>query len=430
MNIILSLAVNLFDLSILEKYMDLFMKRRYESSRYFKAAKIVAAVQWSLIIQLEQPVINLLFSSILFFLLSGFYSSALSIRVILIFLYIGLGFITEPLGFILIRILQGIIPYSYATSVIIVELIRLALIQSVGRMKSKTLVKLPPRISVLLLLIPCISILNCCLIIHIAISSNKSDGLVLCLCIVAGIIASNYFLFYLFERYNVLQEEKRMAELYVQEMHYKEIYYADIQTQNQYIYDLKHDMQNRLSGLYDSLDSSNELLRKQISALYAEYESITQTHYTENAILNSIIKLKAANALKESIRLVINIRVPDKLPIDCGDMGILYGNLMDNATEACQKIEKELRYIKLTSSYIKSQLILVIKNSKIPEKNETLKTTKENRQMHGRGLNSVGKVVQKYNGTIKYDDKGTEFEVCVLLYFPIDSIHQQAKREF
>ena len=63
-----------------------------------------------------------------------------------------------------------------------------------------------------------------------------------------------------------------------------------------------------------------------------------------------------------------------------------------------------------------SLLLLIITNSKTGKKNKSLKTTKKDNIRHGHGVQSVRKVVEKYNGTVSFTDKGDIFEVSAMLY--------------
>lgn len=60
--------------------------------------------------------------------------------------------------------------------------------------------------------------------------------------------------------------------------------------------------------------------------------------------------------------------------------------------------------------------LLIITNSKTGKKNKSLKTTKKDNIRHGHGVQSVRKVVEKYNGTVSFTDKGDIFEVSAMLY--------------
>lgn len=57
-----------------------------------------------------------------------------------------------------------------------------------------------------------------------------------------------------------------------------------------------------------------------------------------------------------------------------------------------------------------------MENSKTVEENPTLHTTKRNKELHGRGISSVRMVIEKYSGTLNFEDKGNLFEASAILY--------------
>ena len=79
-----------------------------------------------------------------------------------------------------------------------------------------------------------------------------------------------------------------------------------------------------------------------------------------------------------------------KILVADGDMGILFGNLFDNAIEACDKMEQGKKYIHFQT-----------------EKTDTRK--------HGRGLRSVKRTAEKYGGSLFLEDKGDLFETKLML---------------
>ena len=49
------------------------------------------------------------------------------------------------------------------------------------------------------------------------------------------------------------------------------------------------------------------------------------------------------------------------------------------------------------------------------------KTTKDNKNLHGWGLQSVNDVVEKYNGRMECLNIGTEFVVNIMLTFDVEN---------
>lgn len=94
-------------------------------------------------------------------------------------------------------------------------------------------------------------------------------------------------------------------------------------------------------------------------------------------------------------------------------------NLLDNAVEAVERTGKPGN-ISLTIRKINYFLMIRITNSCIEKNNSfaTLpKTTKEDKTMHGWGLQNVQETVQKYGGTLKFRQEENQFSVDVMMFF-------------
>ena len=107
-----------------------------------------------------------------------------------------------------------------------------------------------------------------------------------------------------------------------------------------------------------------------------------------------------------------NIFVPKYMNIDYGDMGVLFGNLLDNAIEANQEVDKKKRWINVSVKYEDHILVVNIKNSK---KRGSCRR-KKGHLNHVIGLNSVKQIVEKFNGIVEIQDVGEMYEVSAILY--------------
>ena len=100
------------------------------------------------------------------------------------------------------------------------------------------------------------------------------------------------------------------------------------------------------------------------------------------------------------------------------DMVIIFGNLLDNAIEACQR-ESEKKYIDLKVFYESGCIMINVINSYdsvINESDGEYITRKENKELHGLGIKSVKKTVNKYNGIMEISSEIYEFMVNVFLF--------------
>lgn len=138
--------------------------------------------------------------------------------------------------------------------------------------------------------------------------------------------------------------------------------------------------------------------------------------YTSNVVINTIINNKISQAEKLGITTDVDIKVSKAVSLDYKDAGILLGNILDNAIEACEKISKEDRWIKIDMFYQKNTLFVKVCNGKIKEPVNINKSSKRDVHNHGIGVSSIKAIVKKYDGYVEFVDKGEKFEVDVSLY--------------
>ena len=89
----------------------------------------------------------------------------------------------------------------------------------------------------------------------------------------------------------------------------------------------------------------------------------------------------------------------DDLKLDIFDICIILGNSLDNAIEACCRINGlQRRFIKLIINYDDGNFLLSISNPISKYAGSNFKTTKYNKALHGFGIKNIKKIVGKYNG--------------------------------
>ena len=109
---------------------------------------------------------------------------------------------------------------------------------------------------------------------------------------------------------------------------------------------------------------------------------------------------------------------PEKLMIQGYDIGIILGNALDNALEACKKLKAEEpeaeTFIRL-SSYVRGKMFfLEMENSfdgKVVRKRdaEFPVTTKADKKVHGIGLLNIRHTAEKYHGAVDWSIGYHEF---------------------
>ena len=81
------------------------------------------------------------------------------------------------------------------------------------------------------------------------------------------------------------------------------------------------------------------------------------------------------------------------------DLCVILGNLLDNAIEACQALEKERRFLRLYIAVNKGQFYLSVQNSAREEPDfDARNYISRKRGNHGLGMKRVKTAVDKYHG--------------------------------
>jgi sensor histidine kinase regulating citrate/malate metabolism len=132
-----------------------------------------------------------------------------------------------------------------------------------------------------------------------------------------------------------------------------------------------------------------------------------------DAILNS--KLSLAKSKKISINA--KAAVPKDIAVSEVDLCVIVGNLLDNAIEACMRVEGRAgRFIRVYMDMKRDDLYLSVTNSsggKISKRDGRYDSGKG--ASHGFGLQRVDKIVKKYEGYIKRRDEEGAFTTEIML---------------
>ena len=138
--------------------------------------------------------------------------------------------------------------------------------------------------------------------------------------------------------------------------------------------------------------------------------------YCRNDTANIILSYYAWLSETEGIHYICEADLPKRISCDEMDLSVLLGNALENAVEGCKKAKTE-RDLRIKLRYEKKKLILDVRNSFdgcLREKNGVLLSTKELAQ-HGFGMRSIQRVVDKYDGYLRYYVEDLTFVLQIVL---------------
>lgn len=165
-----------------------------------------------------------------------------------------------------------------------------------------------------------------------------------------------------------------------------------------------HDFKNHLSVI-SGISSDKEQVQNYIESLLDSLGKIEPLCKSGNEYVDAIINCKASDAEKEKIRFNYAVQIPEELKMDPIDICAILSNQLDNAIEACCKIqEAEDRQIQVHIGQRQNFTFFKVENSIIPKsvKVETLLESdkKDTVNMHGLGIINIRTAAEKYNGSL------------------------------
>lgn len=417
------LLLNLFEMLIYRRFLEIYMGNRRTGLELSVLIMGICAGISSFVNSLGNPVCNLLNTVVILWLFSLQYRAAGRSRIFAVLIYLGIDFLTEPIGYVLhmivIQFLYQNETVSYFLLAFLLELLRFVVVEVFCRLRTGKRLSfsiLPRTVAGLLCCVPFTSVICCILLIEIAKRAISGELVVLCLTVIFTIFVCNYLVFLMMEKYTEVTEKRQEEEMDRQEAAYKEEYYRELEVYVDKINAVRHDMKNQLLAVYDTTEEQGDSgARRMIEGMLHDIKSADEEMYSSNPVLNSILKVKAGKARQHNIEVGIETFVPKKILVADGDMGILFGNLFDNAIEACDKMEQGKKYIHFQVKYQSGNLLLHMKNSKRVGMNTKFQTEKADTRKHGRGLRSVKRTAEKYGGSLFLEDKGDSFETKLML---------------
>ncbi len=238
------------------------------------------------------------------------------------------------------------------------------------------------------------------------------------------IFAGETALIYFWQRNQLLLSERQKH--FVEEQQVKAMKKRLEEAENFYgsIRKMRHEMKNHMAnikglaevGQYGEIEDYVQKMDETMQEL--EYKYVTG-----NAVTDVIINDKCRRAEKAGIQFEADFWYGGEIPVF--DLGIILNNLLDNAIEACEKLESGKGFIRITLKRKKQFLLLEVENSfdgDIPiRKGSSFPATTKQSVLpdivteHGIGLENVRDVAGRYFGGVNIKVKGDIFHVTVML---------------
>lgn len=228
----------------------------------------------------------------------------------------------------------------------------------------------------------------------------------------ALIVASFSYIIY---RYTSLSYKQRESELQL-EAELK--HYEKMVQKNRDIRTFRHDYKNNLYSIKTLIKSGRtEEAEKYIDELDSGLMLSENRYATGNYLADAIISAKAEDAVQAEIEIDFSGAIPEN-SISNNDLCTILSNSLDNAIRACKELAP--CRISMVSELTANGVSIRISNpvtEDVEIKNNSVKTTKSDKENHGIGILNIKRAVKKYNGYVelKCEDRIFTLEVGLML---------------
>ncbi len=223
-----------------------------------------------------------------------------------------------------------------------------------------------------------------------------------------GMTFCTVLVLYLYERQAEQSAQLRMREQYERHLKSQVKHLDEILLKQEELRRVRHDMNNQLvaiQGYFHEGDIAGG--EAYVTSLLQNLQTPSSRIRTGNSALDAILSTKKALAESKGITVDMEVQISDQLPLEPVDVCVIFGNALDNAIEACDRITQGEKKINLVLVQREGKLLCHLTNTApINSSKDFSITSKSDKKNHGFGLVNLRESLEKYDcePTITYKD--------------------------
>ncbi|MEG2428556.1 MAG: GHKL domain-containing protein, partial [Clostridium sp.] len=181
----------------------------------------------------------------------------------------------------------------------------------------------------------------------------------------------------------------------------------------------KHDLKYHIAMVQQFLDNDDKAgLQEYVRSFQRVLPTNIPIILCKNVSVNAILLYYYELARREKIKLELIADVDPDIAIDPRDLSVVFGNCLENAFEACARMEPEAeKTISLMAKPVGSGLAIIIDNTfdgQVHKENDVYLSDKREHSV-GIGIESVKIIAKKYGGTVSFETKENIFMTSIRL---------------
>ena len=181
----------------------------------------------------------------------------------------------------------------------------------------------------------------------------------------------------------------------------------------------RHDLRHHNALILEYLENGDMVGAKDYLRVYDSCISETAlSQYCKNPVANAMLRMYVRMAEAEGIVCTVATEIPDTLPLSEQEICILFGNLLENACNACRKADKSIvRTLSVSATVTEFHLRLEIQNTAagtVHFDGDGLPIP--HRSGSGVGTRSVAKMLADHKDHIKFSQEDGIFAAQVMIH--------------
>ena len=214
------------------------------------------------------------------------------------------------------------------------------------------------------------------------------------------------------EQNKTLELKERNHQLTMQAMQY-----GNLQEKITEARRAKHDVRHHIALMQEYLNNGDlPALSEYLNQYGASLPDDSLICFCENTAANAVLLYFAQQAKNSKIDYIVKAEIPDDTVVSETDISVLFGNLLENALDACKAEGAEDKKIIVRASTDGGSLCITVDNTFTGTLRQTsdgdLISTKHKGM--GLGTRSVRSIVEQYNGVCRFEAKDGMFYASVL----------------
>ena len=191
-------------------------------------------------------------------------------------------------------------------------------------------------------------------------------------------------------------------------------HYSDLTAQYEQIRAMRHDISHHLNTINALLQEGNLKAATEYSEQLLPMQTyISRLGKCQNPVVDAFLYSRMQDAEHRGVPVQADVSLPVELPVSNTDLIVAFGNMLDNALEACSGIPDA--QITLRAHMDKGYLVIQESNPVCARQPQGKKPRRIPELERGVGFRVLGGLAEKYDGSFRHARENDTYTVTLLL---------------